>query len=53
MTGGALPFEREFCIKWPTGAAAVLISAFTKLANTLFASQLLQWKTKLLTMFIN
>jgi len=30
MIGGARPFEREFCIKWTTGAAAVLISAFTK-----------------------
>jgi len=53
MIGGDVPLNVNFALSMPVpllGAAALLSRIVT---NALFASQLLRWNIKLLTMFIN
>jgi len=57
MIGGGRRLKRNFCIKW-TGNQSLAwqpcrLALSRNLTNTLFVSQLLQWNTKLLTVFIN
>jgi len=54
MVGGGCPYNVNFALSEPPlGTAAVCISAFMNLTNTVFASQWLECNIELLTVSIN
>jgi len=51
MIGGHVPLNVNFALSKPLLGAAAVLSRIVR--NAVFASQLLQWNIKLLTMFID